>query len=69
MGLWNAHNEAEILQNPDSGQNMTPSIVLYKPNNEVVVGHAAANLMIKNLTTTIYDAKRLIGRSINDEEV
>ena len=68
VGLWNGLT-AEILQNPDSGANTTPSVVLYKSNNVVEVGQAAARLMVKNLGNTIYDAKRLIGRSINDEEV
>ena len=52
------------------GGNTIPSCVGYKPDkNEVVVGRAAQNQLVKNLDNTIYDAKRMIGKKMGDEAI
>ena len=69
-GLW-LNEEFVILQNPDNGALMTPSVVSYKEglSNEIIVGQNALNLGIKNPARTIYDAKRMLGRRFYDKDL
>ncbi|KAL6213109.1 hypothetical protein ACLB2K_012556 [Fragaria x ananassa] len=62
---WN--NSAEIIPN-GQGNRTTPSYVAFT-NNERLVGDAAFNQAIRNPTTSIFDAKRLIGRRFSDASV
>lgn len=62
VGLWfKDQDKVEILPNPDSGKHTTPSVVTFRPDNQVVVGDAALNKNVNNISNTIYDSKRLIG--------
>ena len=67
VGLWN-QGRVEILQN-DSGETTTPSVVAFRPSNEVKVGDTALNQAPRNAANTIYDSKRLIGRRFQDSSV
>ena len=70
--------EHKILPNTE-GDDTTPSIVAFTvPKNKKavedfksnrLVGKAAVYQIHRNATNTIYDIKRLIGRSITDEDV
>ena len=47
----------------------TPSYVAFKPNQEVVVGIQAYNKAARFSKSTVYDAKRLIGKKFSDKVV
>ena len=69
--------QIETLQNVDTGLNTTPSIVAYRGADkkvakkkqgtpDVLVGHPAKIQQPRNLENTLYDAKRMIGKTFND---
>ena len=59
----------EIIPIVDGGRTL-PSTVAYKSDaNEVLVGKAAKEHLVRNLTNTIYDAKRMIGKKFDDEGI
>jgi hypothetical protein len=57
----------DIIPN-DQGNRITPSYVAWD-GEERLVGDAAKNQATINPTTTVFDAKRLIGRSFTDKTV
>ncbi|QPG73699.1 Heat shock protein ssb1 [Brettanomyces nanus] len=57
----------EIIAN-EQGNRTTPSYVAFTPE-ERLVGDAAKNQAALNPTNTVFDAKRMIGRAFNDENV
>ncbi|KAK1754988.1 hsp70-like protein [Echria macrotheca] len=59
--------KVEILVN-DQGNRITPSYVAFS-NGERLIGDSAKNQFARNPTNTIFDIKRLIGRSFSDKEV
>nr|CDS25007.1 heat shock protein 70 [Echinococcus granulosus] len=59
--------KVEIIAN-DQGNRTTPSYVAFT-GEERLVGDAAKNQAAINPTNTVFDMKRLIGRSFNDEAV
>lgn len=63
VAAW-INGKVEIIAN-DQGNRTTPSYVSFT-DNEHLVGDAAKNQAAGNPTNTIFDAKRLIGRSFND---
>ena len=71
---WDKNKErVEIIPNGE-GQNTTPSVVAFtqpkgKMKGERLVGLSAQVQAAKNSTNTIYDVKRLIGRSYYDQTV
>ena len=68
VGLWK-NNQVEIVAF-DNGAHIMPSMVAFNPNSsERLIGMAAFNKAAGNAKNTIFDAKRLIGRKIDDKEV
>ncbi|KAL6865881.1 ATPase with role in protein import into the ER [Amphichorda felina] len=59
--------KVEILVN-DQGNRITPSYVAFT-DEERLVGDSAKNQAASNPHNTIYDVKRLIGRTYNDKDV
>lgn len=60
--------EATIIANAEGGRT-TPSIVAVNKNGERLVGQTAKRQAVINPDNTVYSVKRLIGRTIDDEEV
>merc|ERR1719311_1136427 len=61
------NGRVEIIPN-DQGNRITPSYVAFD-GDERFIGDAAKNQAAINPTNTIFDVKRLIGRSYKDETV
>merc|ERR1712178_444825 len=61
------NGRVEILQN-DQGNRITPSVVAFTKEGRLI-GDAAKNQAALNPTNTVYDAKRLIGRTFYEETV
>jgi len=61
------HGHVEIIAN-DHGSRTTPSCIVFDESQRLI-GEAAKNMMAVNVTNSIYDAKRLIGRRFNDPVV
>ncbi len=60
--------EATIIANAEGGRT-TPSVVAVNKNGERLVGQTAKRQAVVNPDNTIFSVKRLIGRTIDDEEV
>jgi L1 cell adhesion molecule like protein len=68
VGVWQNDN-VEIIAN-DQGNRTTPSYVAFAPESaDRMIGDAAKNQAARNPTNTVFDAKRLIGRRFEDENV
>jgi L1 cell adhesion molecule like protein len=66
IGVW-MNDRVEIIAN-DQGNRITPSYVAFT-ENERLVGDAAKNQASMNPENTVYDVKRLIGRTFDDKNV
>ncbi|KMZ71680.1 70 kDa heat shock protein [Zostera marina] len=66
VGVWQ-HDRVEIIAN-DQGNRTTPSYVAFT-DTERLIGDAAKNQVALNPINTVFDAKRLIGRKIEDASV
>jgi len=58
----------EIIAN-DQGNRITPSYVAFTEENERLIGDAAKNQLTSNPKNTVFDAKRLIGRTWSEKSV
>ena len=61
-------SQAKVLENSE-GTRTTPSVVAFLENDEKLIGQPAKRQAVTNPTDTIFAAKRLIGRSFEDETV
>lgn len=66
VSVWK-NGRAEVIAN-DQGNRTTPSYVAFT-DTERLVGDAARNQAAMNPKNSVYDAKRLIGRSFSDKTV
>eukprot|EP00752_Nemacystus_decipiens_P016953 g15179.t1 len=66
VGVWQ-NDRVEIIAN-DQGNRTTPSYVTFTDEGRLI-GDAAKNQVAVNVTNTVFDAKRLIGRSFGDPTV
>ncbi|KAJ9549075.1 LOW QUALITY PROTEIN: hypothetical protein OSB04_021618 [Centaurea solstitialis] len=66
VAVWQ-HGRVEIIPN-EQGTRTTPSCVAFT-DTERLIGNAAKNQAALNPTNTVFDAKRLIGRSYGDATV
>ena len=65
--VW-INDRVEIIPDYQTGSRIIPSYVSFT-DEEKLVGDAAKNQSTMNPKNTVYDAKRLIGRKFNDENV
>ena len=63
VGVWQ-NDRVEIIAN-DQGNRTTPSYVAFN-EKERLIGDSAKNQVSINPTNTIFDAKRMIGRTMNE---
>jgi len=62
------NGRVEIIAN-DQGNRITPSYVAFTAEGERLIGDAAKNQLTSNPENTIFDVKRLIGRTWDDSAV
>jgi molecular chaperone DnaK len=60
--------QAKVLENTE-GARTTPSVVAFLENEEKLVGQPAKRQAVTNAQDTIFAAKRLVGRTFEDETV
>ena len=61
-------SQAKVLENAE-GTRTTPSVVAFLENEEKLIGQPAKRQAVTNAQDTIFAAKRLIGRSFEDQTV
>jgi len=62
------NGRVEIIPN-EQGNRITPSYVAFTEEGERLIGDAAKNQLTSNPENTVFDAKRLIGRTWNEKTV
>ncbi|XP_073697013.1 endoplasmic reticulum chaperone BiP-like [Garra rufa] len=62
------NGRVEIIAN-DQGNRITPSYVAFTTEGQRLIGDAAKNQLTSNPENTVFDAKRLIGRTWDDSTV
>ena len=58
--------QAKVIENAE-GQRTTPSVVAFLEKDEKLVGQPAKRQAVTNPSNTIFAAKRLIGRTFDDQ--
>ena len=67
VGVFN-NGRVEIIAN-DQGNRITPSYVAFTADGERLIGDAAKNQLTSNPENTVFDVKRMIGRTWDDKSV
>ena len=68
--IWESNADNGVTIIPDrEGNRTSPSIVAYLDDGLRLVGHAAKRQAASNPTRTIFGAKRILGSSMDEEEV
>jgi L1 cell adhesion molecule like protein len=67
VGIYKQNGIVDIIVN-EEGNKTTPSYVSFN-NSERLIGNSAKDNAGQNPTNTIYDVKRLMGKSFNDSEI
>ena len=62
------NGRVEIIAN-DQGNRITPSYVAFTADGERLIGDAAKNQLTSNPENTVFDVKRMIGRTWDDKSV
>ena len=62
------NGRVEIIPN-DQGNRITPSYVAFTADGERLIGDAAKNQLTSNPENTVFDVKRMIGRTWDDKSV
>jgi len=62
------NGRVDIIAN-DQGNRITPSYVAFTPDGDRLIGDAAKNQLTSNPENTVFDVKRLIGRTWDDKSV
>lgn len=62
------NGRVEIIAN-DQGNRITPSYVAFTAEGERLIGDAAKNQLTSNPENTVFDVKRMIGRTWDDKAV
>ncbi|XP_069120197.1 endoplasmic reticulum chaperone BiP-like [Argopecten irradians] len=62
------NGRVEIIAN-DQGNRITPSYVAFTSDGERLIGDAAKNQLTSNPENTVFDVKRMIGRTWDDKSV
>ena len=57
-----------ILQNPDNGDQTTPSVVQYTQTGDTLVGQFALK-RLNGFANTVYDTKRMFGQRFSDRSI
>jgi molecular chaperone DnaK len=68
VSVLDEKGQPRMLATPE-GERTVPSVVAWTPQGEVVVGVPARRQAVTNAASTIYGAKRLIGRKVNADDV
>ena len=67
VGIWNDSTQTVDIIANENGNRIVPSYVSFNTETgEIVVGDAAKSMSASNAKNTIYDAKRFIGRKMDD---
>ncbi len=67
VGIYRS-GRVEIIPN-DQGNRITPSYVAFTEDGERLIGDAAKNQLTTNPENTVFDVKRLVGRTFDDPSV
>lgn len=67
VGIWR-NGGVEILSN-NNGARTTPSYVCFDENKRPYVGQEAKNRAMRYPLSTLYDSKRMLGKSFDDETI
>lgn len=59
-------NGLAVVLNDEDGRALLPSVVRYKADGEVVVGHAAHAVQARDARNTVVSVKRFMGRGLRD---
>ncbi|CAI5440653.1 unnamed protein product [Caenorhabditis angaria] len=67
IGIYHAVTGETTIIPDDIGKKSVPSVVAFLPNGTLLIGTRAVEQQEKNPKTTIYDAKRFIGRNFEKD--